>query len=52
MGMTIGQVRELSKQGKISADQMLAAFHKFATDNGLSDMLEKCKHGRQLHQHY
>lgn len=41
MGMTIGQVRKLSEEGKISADQMLAAFHKFATENGMEQLLER-----------
>jgi tape measure domain-containing protein len=41
MGMTIGQVKELSKQGKISSDQMLQAFHDFANRSGLDTMLEK-----------
>jgi tape measure domain-containing protein len=41
MGMTIGQVKELSKQGKITSDQMLQAFHDFANRSGLDTMLEK-----------
>jgi hypothetical protein len=42
MGMTIGQVRELSKQGKISAlTRCWQAFHDFANRSGLDTMLEK-----------
>lgn len=41
MGMTIGQVRKLSEEGKISADQMLEAFHRFANENGMDELLTK-----------
>ena len=41
MGMTIGQVRKLSEEGKITADQMLKAFHDFVQNNGLADVATK-----------
>ncbi len=40
MGMSIGQVRELSKQGQISASQLLQAFHNFVANNNLGTMLD------------
>lgn len=41
MGLTIGQVRKLSEQGQITADQMLQAFHNFVLNNHLDDVLAK-----------
>lgn len=41
MGLTIGQVRKLSKEGQISAQDMLKAFNDFAVNNNLGDVLEK-----------
>lgn len=41
MGLSIGQVRALSKQGQISAQQMLQAFHDFAENNNLDEAMEK-----------
>jgi len=41
MGMTIGQVRKMSEEGKISAEQMLQAFHNFVQNNNLGDVATK-----------
>lgn len=41
MGKSIGEVRELSKEGKITAQQLFAAFHDFVQKNDLSGMAEK-----------
>jgi hypothetical protein len=41
LGVSIGKAREMSKQGKISAQDMLKAFQDFATKNNLGDVAEK-----------